>query len=103
MDPATALYRNASSRPVELHLADGVVVLPPRATIERGVRDPICGVLERRGVLTRHALPVVEAPPPETEAVDEPRPTARIVAGERARSSGANRGEKRTPSRGGGE
>jgi hypothetical protein len=69
MSPASALFRNASTRPVELHLPEGVMVLPPGATIERDAGDPICAVLERRGVLTRHAVPPA---PPRVSIAAEP-------------------------------
>lgn len=57
MSSPTALFRNASTRPVELYLAQGVVVLQPSETIECDASEPMCAVLERRGILTRHEVP----------------------------------------------
>jgi hypothetical protein len=72
---ATWILRNASRRPVELHLPGGVVVLPAWGGIELEDPGPVCLALEKRGVLTRHAVPApastaapapVEATPPQS-------------------------------------
>lgn len=55
-DPAKWILRNATTRPVELHRPEGVVVLPPRGTYPVSGPDPALEVLEKRGVLTRHAV-----------------------------------------------
>jgi hypothetical protein len=55
------IVRNASRRPVELHLSSGTVVLLPGETIEAPADDPYCLVLEKRGLLTRHAAPAKPA------------------------------------------
>lgn len=55
--PARPVVRNASRRPVELHLSGGTVVLMPGETTTAPEDDPYCQVLERRGLLTRHPAP----------------------------------------------
>lgn len=55
------IVRNASRRPVELHLGSGTVVLLPGETIAAPADDPYCRVLEKRGLLTRHAAPTKPA------------------------------------------
>jgi hypothetical protein len=59
--PDRPLVRNASRRPVELHLSSGTVVLLPGETIAAPADDPYCLVLEKRGLLTRHAAPAKPA------------------------------------------
>jgi len=67
----THYLRNASRRPVEVHLADRVAVLLPREQLELGqeaLASPAVKPLVAGGTLTLHRLP--EAPPP-------PKPRAR--------------------------
>ena len=62
------ILRNATTRPVELHLSGEVIVLPPRGTIELTEPDAAAIALEKRGVLTRHApLPRTSTPVAESE------------------------------------
>lgn len=80
-DPASWILRNATTRPVELHRPEGVVVLPPRGTISVSAADPVLDALERRGVLTRHAP--AEPPEPTADAGGDaaPEPAADTPAG----------------------
>jgi hypothetical protein len=55
-EPTKVILRNATTRPVELHLTDRVVVLAPRETFELSEPSAVCAALERRGVLTRHVV-----------------------------------------------
>lgn len=70
------IFRNASRRPVELHLASGVVVLPPRGTVETSEPEAVCLALEKQGVLTRHAAPKQE-PTPDKPAKDSAKKPSR--------------------------
>ena len=53
-EPSRWIFRNASRRPVELHLSSGVRVLSAEEKIEVSGLEPHCRVLEKQGVLTRH-------------------------------------------------
>ena len=53
--PPREVLRNATRRPVEMLLATGTVVLAPGDTIDLPEGDRTCAVLERKGILTRHA------------------------------------------------
>lgn len=61
LTPDRPIVRNASRRPVELHLSSGTVVLLPGETLEAPADDPYCLVLQKRGLLTRHAAPAKPA------------------------------------------
>jgi hypothetical protein len=63
--------RNATTRPVEIHLKGEVLVLNPGACVSLEKADPAVEQLERDGVLTRHAA---EAKPPISQ---ERTPTTR--------------------------
>lgn len=85
-DPHTVhKVRNATRRPVELHLGDDTVVLLPGEVMEVAADDPYCGVLLRRGVLTRHAL----AP-----AATGPAPKARSARKKAVRKAGPQRAKR---------
>lgn len=76
-EQATHYLRNASRRPVEVHLADRVAVLLPRERLELGqeaLASPAVRPLVAGGALTLHRLP--EAPPPPPK----PKPRAKRKA-----------------------
>lgn len=65
-DQATHYLRNASRRPVEVHLPDRVAVLLPTERLELGqqaLADPAVKPLLAGGALTLHRLPEAEPPP----------------------------------------
>jgi hypothetical protein len=66
VDQPTHYLRNASRRPVEIHLPDRLAVLLPREQLELGqaaVADPAVKPLLASGALTLHRLPEPEPPP----------------------------------------
>lgn len=65
-EQATHYLRNASRRPVEVHLPDRVAVLLPRERLEldqQALADPAVKPLLAGGTLTLHRLPEPEPPP----------------------------------------
>jgi hypothetical protein len=66
--PDQTVVRNASRRPVELHLGTTTVVLLPGETYTVAIDDRYCAALLRRGVLARHATPPPPAPRKATES-----------------------------------
>jgi hypothetical protein len=82
--PPRWILRNIARRPVELHEAGGVRVIPPEGSIEVEEIGAQCAALIGRGLLTQH-----EAPPPaesdESEAepaTSKPRKRAAAKRGE---------------------
>lgn len=87
-DPTTQILRNASRRPVELHLADRVEVMPPGATIElESALLSGAGIspLMNDGVLTRQ-----EPPPPR-------KPRKKSATQKAAKRAGAAPSNKPAP------
>ncbi len=62
--PTEHRLRNATRRPVELHLDETTLVLQPGDIVTVAVDEPYSSALLRRGVLTRQASPAA-APPAE--------------------------------------
>jgi len=82
----STVLANTSTRPVELHLTAGVVVIPPMGTIECTAEDLELGqvrVLSRRGVLVIRPVAAPEQPAPAddeesaAEAPTEDQPSER--------------------------
>ncbi len=57
MPPTPCLLKNTTTRPVELHMHTGLVVLGPGMTHQIDGADAYCDALLRKGVLSSHALP----------------------------------------------
>lgn len=64
------ILRNATTRPVEVHFPERVLVLAPRQAFELTEPNATCDVLEKRGVLTRHVIreAVPDASPADARA-----------------------------------
>jgi hypothetical protein len=78
LEPSRWILRNASRRPVELHLSSGVQVLHPGERIELSGSEPHCRALEKQGVLTRHKS--VPAHPEERAKRTPPKPGKKATA-----------------------
>jgi hypothetical protein len=96
LEPSRRSLRNASRRPVELHLSSGVHVLPSGERIEVSGAELHCRVLEKRGVLTRHkpASEQPERPARKTQSKPRKKPTAPSTSKRRATAKSSQRTSK---------
>ncbi len=86
------IFRNATRRPVELHLSTGVVVLPPRGILETAEPEAICLTLEKRGVLTRH-----EAVEEKPKAAPKPKRATKKTSTSKAKRETTKKTPKASP------